>query len=335
MHALVADLVSMCTSLVVNFEMKKKLLIFVGAGASIDFDMPSVWEVNNLFEKWANEHSPLANNPSKSLYKYICEKIEDYYKQYSKEALQKKTNFEENLYVLLQLSAHLSDELSARPLNAFARWDDLPEITIQGKTQKPDGNDLHSLHRHLSDKLLHEFRARCENSTTQKKQEIHHLRNLLMELKSVYEVIFVSLNYDNIILQADPSLNTGFDSNGKFDKSSLENLDTWNHIFCIHGSVHFDMPFLTQGGKMHEIRWADDFSKIVGNNSLGRSGQNSTEGIDYATSVLIAGYGKSDQIQRVPFRTYYSKINALVDNADAFLFLGYGFADQHGSTAIM
>jgi NAD-dependent SIR2 family protein deacetylase len=44
----------------------KKLLIITGAGASLDFGMPSVAEIDKLFEKWACEIAPLASNPNKS-----------------------------------------------------------------------------------------------------------------------------------------------------------------------------------------------------------------------------------------------------------------------------
>lgn len=47
------------------------------------------------------------------------------------------------------------------------------------------------------------------------------------------------------------------------------------------------------------------------------------------TSVLVAGYGKVYQIQRLPFRTYYSQVDRIVEKAETFLFIGYGFNDLH------
>ena len=41
--------------------MSKKLLIIVGAGASIDFGMPTVKKIDNLFETWGKEILPLKN----------------------------------------------------------------------------------------------------------------------------------------------------------------------------------------------------------------------------------------------------------------------------------
>ena len=47
------------------------------------------------------------------------------------------------------------------------------------------------------------------------------------------------------------------------------------------------------------------------------------------TSVIVVGYGKTNQIQRVPFRTYYAQLDKIVESSEAVLFLGYGFNDLH------
>jgi hypothetical protein len=53
------------------------------------------------------------------------------------------------------------------------------------------------------------------------------------------------------------------------------------------------------------------------------------EGLQLPTSVIVAGYDKSNQIKRNPFRAYFSQLERFALEADAFLFLGYGFADLH------
>jgi hypothetical protein len=79
---------------------------------------------------------------------------------------------------------------------------------------------------------------------------------------------------------------------------------------------------------LHDISWTDRIDLRL-QNSSGRSGQISTEGAEFPTSSIIAGYGKTSQIQRFPFRTYYSELDRLVSESDAVLFLGYGFGDTH------
>jgi hypothetical protein len=57
------------------------------------------------------------------------------------------------------------------------------------------------------------------------------------------------------------------------------------------------------------------------------------EGISYPTSPIVAGYGKTQQILRQPFRTYFAQVSRLVHEADSLLFLGYGFSDLHLNVA--
>lgn len=80
---------------------------------------------------------------------------------------------------------------------------------------------------------------------------------------------------------------------------------------------------------MHAIKWNPDLNAKFAGNSSGRNSQDTSEGVSLPTSVIVAGYGKTSQIQRVPFRTYYSRVDEIAFNADAFLFLGYGFNDLH------
>lgn len=63
--------------------------------------------------------------------------------------------------------------------------------------------------------------------------------------------------------------------------------------------------------------------------SSGRSSQTSIEGTPFPTSPIVAGYGKTQQLLRLPFRKYFAQASRLVHEADAFLFVGYGFNDPH------
>jgi NAD-dependent SIR2 family protein deacetylase len=73
---------------------KKKLMVVVGAGASIELGMPSVNEVDCLFSEWAKEDYLLANDEEKTLYCYIKSEVNRHYKLNPKSGLRKETNFE-------------------------------------------------------------------------------------------------------------------------------------------------------------------------------------------------------------------------------------------------
>lgn len=307
---------------------KKRLMVVVGAGASIELGMPSVNEVDSLFSKWAKEGYLLANDEKRTLYCYLRDEVNRHYSLNPKKGLRKETNFEEILYVILQLSAALGDDNYQLPMNAFWGLKKLPKINSYRGEKDVDGNDLRQLCSHLVDKLTIEFRERCKYSKEKHQQKFAEFEKFINRLHNDFDVAFITLNYDNLITQACPDLFTGFDENtGSFDASAVYERSNWGLIYHLHGSVHFDM----QGEplNMHAIKWNKDLSSAFNGNSSGRNSQDTSEGIDMPTSVIVAGYGKTNQIQRVPFRTYYSRIDEIAIKADAFLFMGYGFNDYH------
>ena len=90
-------------------------------------------------------------------------------------------------------------------------------------------------------------------------------------------------------------------------------------------------------GNLHEIVWRQDLLKAASlrRNAVGRSGVYTTEGTIFPQSVIVAGYGKTQQILRRPFRSYYSEVDRLVSGSDCLLCLKrYGFADDHLNAAL-
>ncbi|MCX4129383.1 SIR2 family protein [Vibrio parahaemolyticus] len=312
---------------------KKKLMVVVGAGASVELGMPSVNEVDRLFSEWAKNGYLLANDEKKTLYCHIRDEVNRHYGLNPKKGLRKETNFEELLYVILQLSAALGDDNYSLPMNAFWGLKKLPKIKSYIGEKIVDGHDLRQLGYLLVDKLTTEFRDRCKVSKENNSNNFEKFQKFINQLNDDFDVAFITLNYDNLITQACPSLFTGFNvTSGSFDASSVYDRTDWGLIYHLHGSVHFDM----QGEElnMHSIKWNSNLNSTFSGNSSGRNSQDTSEGISMPTSVIVAGYGKTNQIQRVPFRTYYSKIDEIAAKADAFLFLGYGFNDLHLNNAL-
>jgi len=150
----------------------------------------------------------------------------------------------------------------------------------------------------------------------------------VLSLQDEFDIAVVTLNYDNVMYRAFPDIETGFDpGSGVFRQERIFNRQRWPCMLHLHGSVHFDMRIRNEN--LHEIHWQPDINGTFEQNSFGRSGFQSTEGLDFPTSAIVAGYGKSIQLLRRPFRTYYSELDRLVANSDAVLFAGYGFGDMH------
>jgi len=310
--------------------MKKKLLIIVGAGASIDFGLPSVKTIDSLFEKWALEIVTLKDDKNKSLYTWVKECMLVYAKQNPQNYTENIVNFENLLFTIQNLAVILNDkdwEFYNNRLNPFIDLKFIPDIKRFGKDKKTDGGDFHFLHSYLIDNLLEYFRTICKTIDKDKKLEIEKLNSFYTDLKTEFELGFINLNYDNVILSTLPDLETGFnEATGEFDRNRIYT-SSWNFCYHMHGSVHFDL----KGNKidMHKIYWNNDLSSTFAQNSSGRSSKSTSEGLNHLNSAIIAGLDKSNQLLKEPFGTYFMQLDRLIHESDSILFVGYGFSDTH------
>jgi NAD-dependent SIR2 family protein deacetylase len=313
--------------------MKKKLLITVGAGASMEFGLPSVSKIDTLFDECAGRCFPLASDPTSNLYKYCREAIQTYYSKSPKPALGKSVNFEEVLYQLNLLVPYFSDPNRLHGSNALLVPGALPDVLEDGHGPKAvDGNGLRNMTSILLDTLVDHFIDGCAAAAVTKSAQITQLGAFLAALRKEFDIGVITLNYDDIFTQAFPGLYTGFDpTTGEFEPLSVFRRARWGFIYHLHGSIHFAM----MGGShdMHRIRWEATPTKDASVHATGRNTQDSMEGTAYPTSTIVAGYGKTLQILRQPFRTYFAQVSRLIQEADSLLFLGYGFGDLHLNAA--
>ncbi len=304
---------------------KKKLMVVLGAGASVELGMPSVLQIDSLFHSWAGSDTSLGTQRSPNIYGFIRDQINCYY---SNNQNSRETNYEEVLYMICLLSSTLDDNSSIFPMNAFLSPNDFPLTRSRNGERSVSRGYLTELVSLLEDRLINEFRRRCVNVQRDPSSNFDLFSNFINRLRQDYEVAFISVNYDNLVTQACPNLFTGFDTGtGLFHPERVYERSEWDLIYQIHGSVHFDM--IGANLDMHGIRWNPDLSGRFCQNSWGRNFQDTSEGLPFPTSVIVAGYGKPFQIQRLPFRTYCSELDKMAQQSDAFLFIGYGFGDSH------
>jgi hypothetical protein len=310
---------------------KRKLLVVVGAGASIEFGMPSVDRVAGILSTAAQEYYPLHADGSTNLYKYLENAVTPIGEP---NRLSRIPNFEEILYSVFALAAAFQAGRFTSPLGAFVTAKPLPDVNWMEFQRKTVGPELLRQFGHfLVDALLDSFRGSCRTVYTDKKAELAKLQAFFRALAKEFQISVVTLNYDDIIYRSAPGLETGFDESGRFVDERILLRKTWPCILHLHGSVHFNMrddysDFLGFGG-LHDIHWQDNLDEQFNQNAAGRSSFSTIEGLDFPTSSIIAGYGKTTQILRRPFRTYYAEIDRLAATCDAVLFLGYGFSDIH------
>lgn len=312
---------------------KKKLLVVTGAGSSLEFGMPSVNRIHSDFLKWAQDNFRLATDPSGNLYSYLYEEVVRYQETHVAAHLRNSPNFEEILYIIYALAATYPAQAFTSGFGAFVERRNFPDILQAGRVTSVDGNALRWLASSLVDELLTDFRKRCIDERKSPSSNFLAYQSLFETLQSEFEVSIATTNYDDLGRRALPTAETGFDTegNGNFSPSRLFDRSAWSCLLHLHGSVHFDMR--NGGIGLHTIHWQEDLEAQFEQNSAGRSGTPVKEGDSFPTSSIIAGYGKTAQIQGVPFRTMYSELDRLAHQTDAVLFLGYGFGDAHVNNA--
>jgi SIR2-like domain len=291
-------------------SVKRKLIIVAGAGSSIDFGMLQVEEVNSFFLKSAQQYFLLANDHNKNLYGYIYDEVERQLSCNTMLGQRRKPKFEDILYVIYTLAGLHSAQA---PLGAFIGIRRFPDVVYIGQLKRVDEHMLSHLGQHLVDSLLDALRKQCQEPAS----HFAELKNLLAALAEEFDVALVTTNYDDLLYRAFPQgIETGFDlgNNGVFCQDRILRRATWPCILHLHGSVHFDMDH--RRDDFHAIHWREDLTRFH-QNSFGRNPQYSVEGNVFPTSSIIAGYGKTIQVQRFPFRTYYSELDRLVYGSDA------------------
>ncbi len=285
---------------------KKKLLLVVGAGASIEFGMPSVSDVREIINAEAQQWYPLTDCPTTNLYEHLEGLVKRYWADNVPAHLRRDPNFEDVLYAIFALAAAYPAGVYTSALGALIRAVKLPDCNVFGQERTTvDPFRLSHLGSILVDALLSEFREKCKAAERDRTSEFARLGFLMAALQAEFDVAVVSLNYDNVVYRTLSGIETGFDPvTGRFEQDRIFGRKHWPCMLRLHGSVHFNMP--TSGsGYIHEIYWEPDINATFSQNSCGHGTSRSLEGANFPTSVIVAGYGKTTQLQWRPFRTYY------------------------------
>jgi len=319
---------------------KTKLLVLAGAGAAMDFGMPSSTCIHALFLSLAREKFPLNDsarvnllhlrddhNLIRSLYSHMYDKLVQYWMA---EGVTDKPNFEDALHVITQLSA-LPPEYGGRKftpaLGAFVNVCTFPEVGFGLNGCAVDSATWRSLAQCLVYGLIGEFRRRC---SCVESGSILILKSLFDVLASEFDVAVVTTNYDDLLHRAVPNLEMGFDNNdgGVFKEERILSRTAWPCLLHLHGSVHFDETPDVGG---HVTRWVDDLSGNFYQQAGSRSTRYNNAGYASPASPIIVGYAKPEKIGELPYRTYYSELDRLISESQALLILGHslGLGDTH------
>lgn len=307
---------------------KKKLLVVAGAGGSLDFGMPSVVKVHEILDRAAQSEYPLLSDSEENLYSWVYRQILHYWRDVIPRGSEKTPNFEDVLYTIYAMSSAFPAGINTSPIGAIINRRNYPHYVWWWQTvSETNSSTFRQLACYLADEILNDFRHRCSQLPATHGGQLSDLANFFSAIHEIFDVAIVSVNYDDILYQVLKPIQAGFNASGQFDDALLINRSGWPCVLHLHGSIHFDMQI--QANKMHVICWQEDLAAQFQQNSSRRNQQTTTEGMEFPMSVIVAGYGKTSQILRRPFRTYYSELDRLSFQSDAVLFLGYGFNDSH------
>ena len=297
----------------------KKLLIVLGAGASIDFGMPKVSDVDKLFEKLASKHFPIIEKGA-SVNDNLYNWVKSNFNANELESL----NYEDIMFKVQSIASFpKSHEICYGSNTKYIPPKEFPKIRSYYQYETiANSNELIKMNTVLNHGLLTNLREKGRNLQSAKEPELNQIKQFFNFLGQDYEMGFVNLNHDNVLLSALPELKTGFDRNtGKFD-SEIFYKNEWNFCYHIHGSIHFNM-------EDEIITWKEDLNEKFGLGAPNRRSFDTEEGAAHPMSTIITGKDKINQIYREPFRQYFLSLDRKIYESDTILFIGYGFNDSY------
>ncbi len=191
---------------------KRKLLFVVGAGASVDFSMPSVADVRTIINDQIQTRYLLFYDQSTNLYVCIEEMVRRYWDQSVPSHLRRQPNFEDLLYTIFAIAAAYPAGGFTSALGALITATKLPAVLAFGREAKAVGPDiLRDLGTASVDILVETFRDKCKAAEVDRTAEFAQLQTFVAALQTDFEIAVVTLNYDNIVYRAFPGIETGFD----------------------------------------------------------------------------------------------------------------------------
>lgn len=317
---------------------KKKLLVVTGAGASVEFDMPSVVEISKILESATRDRYPLLFNQSRGLYCYFEDQLTQHWRHRGRISSNDQPTFEDVLLAIFETAGAMDNKGFASPSTAFLSVRPFPDLGFDRSSRfAVDDTVIRQFGAIAVDSLLDHFRKRCLNAEGNRAASFKALRGLISALKDEFELSIATLNYDDVIYRCAGGLEMGFDADGRFDNFRLFNRQDWGSLLHLHGSVHFDFRddhtrFDGFGG-FGDVHWVESLDLTSGQNAFGSGPAGGKTLAKLPRSVLVAGLGKEVQIQKQPFRTYFAEFDRLVTSADALLVAGYGWMDTHVNLA--
>lgn len=231
--------------------LKKKLLVILGAGSSLDMGMPSVKKIDARMKVWSHRWA-------------VSQRSADYFQEVQKQLIIYNNSGSVPLVSILNFERVLGEMV------ALMNWTLPPPFgnslsTTTGSIRVPSGIRFKSTSGfdpaieigrcivELLRKLASHMRDRSAKLDLTSAPFAKY-RYLFRLLSRTFDVGVYNLNYDTVVLSALPSAYTGFSSTGQFAPNRVHQRQKWGFIYHLHGSVHHSL----KGPMGEEVVWQDD-----------------------------------------------------------------------------
>ena len=301
---------------------KKRALVLVGAGASLEFGAPCTAKLTSAIERRVRADEWMRHSGGDRAYLEILAFLAGYL-QGGAHAV----NFE-HLY-------HCAQELLFTFKPTLGAVNEYRPILVPFIKRRfgSDEQALRALVGHMAKFIFAELSTICENPET----SLDPLGNFLARLRKEHVTRIYTTNYDDFLLQAAPDLYTGFadpPSSGakRFDPQAFWEATDADGVFHLHGSVHLGFPRPpAPDSDLGTLYWFDDRATALAlaDSPYGGSGERKMDGSEVMRTAVITGLDKLSCMQQPPFSHYYASMARDALAADIIYVIGSGLVDLH------
>lgn len=302
--------------------MKKRAVVLLGAGASVEYKAHSTAQLTAAIERSVMADGWMKHSGGDTAYTQIKTRLAGYLSK------PEAVNFEHIYHCAHELlfvnapGPHAVDEF--RPLM-------VPFLTCA--TAIPE-TALRALVDHMAKVIYAEMSAVCDNNPI----SLNPLRAFFGKLRADNVLRIYTTNYDDFPLQAEPSLYTGFPATPSsapkpFDVNTFWLQKDLDSIFHLHGSVHMGFPPPTSGGgDIGELFWFDYRADALKHCSFNGGDVRLMDGSSFVRTSVITGLNKLSRLQQRPMSHFYAAMANDLMSADIIYVIGSGLGDLHLNT---
>jgi hypothetical protein len=300
----------------------KRAVILVGAGASLDFNVPSTSSLTSAIEREVNADPLMRHLGSDLAFATIKSGLAAYLKKPG------VVNFEQIYHVAHEL-------IFTYPPTAGA-YDEFKPI-LQPFVQNMTGLSERAL-RGLCDKIVEVVFGEVSRACGSNILDLEQLAHFVANLSKDYVTRIYTTNYDDLLVRAAPEFYTGFRPGPARGPRSFDLDKFWKHehtdcIFHLHGGVHIGFPPPNRpGSDIGGLFWFDDRDEALKHSSFSGSSPRRMDGTEVLRTAVITGLEKLSRLQQQPFSHFYAAMARDAMRADVIFVIGSGLSDLHLNT---